>query len=113
MIDGADPLLGKVPGEKFIRYLEMKLMAEDSQIDKLRMKTASIKAQLKRILTQLTQKEELGKARKNFLVVHLNRIKSDNAHFASQVKSFTPSILNNLKLKIEIVKIALTRRYFT
>lgn len=58
--EGVDKMTKKVPAEKFIRYLETKLQAEDSAIDKLRMKTNSIKNHLNRLHQQLIQKEELG-----------------------------------------------------
>ena len=58
--EGVDKMTKKVPAEKFIRYLETKLQSEDSLIDKLKMKTNSIKNHLNRLHQQLVQKEELG-----------------------------------------------------
>lgn len=59
-MDGVDPLTGKLPGEKFTRYLESRAVAEEKEIDKMRMRTSSTKNQLKRIKQQLAQKKELG-----------------------------------------------------
>ncbi|KAL0273940.1 UNVERIFIED_CONTAM: hypothetical protein PYX00_006497 [Menopon gallinae] len=60
LAEAIDPLTGKLPGEKFMRYLENKATAEEKEIDKMRMKTSSTKNQLKRIQQQLAQKKELG-----------------------------------------------------
>ncbi|KAK6623757.1 hypothetical protein RUM43_009610 [Polyplax serrata] len=60
MIEGLDPITGKLPGEKFIRYQEVRLKAEEIEIDRIRIKTGSLKSHLKKVKQQLAQKEELG-----------------------------------------------------
>lgn len=67
MIEGLDPITGKLPGEKFIRYQEVRLKAEEIEIDRIRIKTGSLKSHLKKVKQQLAQKEELGESNVIFL----------------------------------------------
>ncbi|XP_046614739.1 coiled-coil domain-containing protein 113-like [Neodiprion virginianus] len=58
--NGVDPLTGRIPAEKFVRFMEEWLRAADAIIEKLRLKSASLKAQISKAKHQLAQKEELG-----------------------------------------------------
>lgn len=60
MVEGLDPITGKLPGEKLIRYQEVKLKSQEIEIDRIRIKTGSLRTQLKKVKQQLAQKEELG-----------------------------------------------------
>ncbi|XP_012251840.1 coiled-coil domain-containing protein 113-like isoform X2 [Athalia rosae] len=58
--NGVDPLTGRIPAEKFVRFMEEWLKAADGIIEKLRLKSASLKSQIGKVKHQLAQKEELG-----------------------------------------------------
>ncbi|KAH0553880.1 coiled-coil domain-containing protein 113-like [Cotesia glomerata] len=56
---GADKT-GKISADKFLRYMETWTKAVDRVIDKLRLKSLTIKSQIKKARLQLRQREELG-----------------------------------------------------
>ncbi|XP_011310226.1 coiled-coil domain-containing protein 113 isoform X1 [Fopius arisanus] len=60
VIKGVDPVTGKIPAEKFIRFIEDRIKAADRMIEKLRLKSLSLKQQIKKVKIQLQQREELG-----------------------------------------------------
>lgn len=60
MIEGLDPITGKLQGEKFLRFQEVRLKTMEIEIDRIRIKIGSLKTHLKKIKQQLAQKEELG-----------------------------------------------------
>ncbi|XP_057329670.1 coiled-coil domain-containing protein 113-like [Microplitis mediator] len=51
---------GKISGDKFLRYMETWTKTVDRVIDKLRLKSLTIKSQIKKARLQLRQREELG-----------------------------------------------------
>ncbi|CAG5097621.1 Similar to CCDC113: Coiled-coil domain-containing protein 113 (Homo sapiens) [Cotesia congregata] len=51
---------GKISADKFLRYIETWTKAVDRVIDKLRLKSLTIKSQIKKARLQLRQREELG-----------------------------------------------------
>ncbi|XP_012276395.1 coiled-coil domain-containing protein 113 isoform X1 [Orussus abietinus] len=57
---GLDPISGKIPAEKFIRYMEDWLKTADSIVEKLRLKSSTLKSQIKKAKQQLQQREETG-----------------------------------------------------
>ncbi|XP_015115379.1 coiled-coil domain-containing protein 113 [Diachasma alloeum] len=57
---GIDPVSGKLPAEKLIKFMEDWIKAADRIVEKLRLKTLSLKQQIKKSKIQLQQREELG-----------------------------------------------------
>lgn len=51
---------GKISGDKFLRFMETWIKTVDRVIDKLRLKSLTIKSQIKKARLQLRQREELG-----------------------------------------------------
>jgi hypothetical protein len=49
--------------EKMIKFMEEKLRAKDTLIEKLRLKNSTIKAQINKLEYQLAHKEEMGEVR--------------------------------------------------
>lgn len=60
VVGGENPRTGKVMGEKVLRYVEDKLRQKDASIEKLKLKNASMKSQIKKLQQQLRDKEEMG-----------------------------------------------------
>ncbi|XP_015596618.1 coiled-coil domain-containing protein 113 [Cephus cinctus] len=58
---GVDPLTGKIPAERFMRFMEEWFKAADSMIEKLRLKSSNLIMQIKKAKQELIQREELGK----------------------------------------------------
>ncbi|KAG8437278.1 hypothetical protein GDO86_008109 [Hymenochirus boettgeri] len=83
-----------VSSEKIIRYMEEKIRAKDSLVDKLRLKNASLKVQKKKMKMQLKQKEEMGE------ILHeadFQQLKIENAQFLERIDERNQDLLQ-LKL---------------
>ncbi|XP_011693485.1 PREDICTED: coiled-coil domain-containing protein 113 [Wasmannia auropunctata] len=59
---GADSITGKIPAEKFIRFIEEWLKVVDIVMEHIRLKMATIKCQIRKVKLQLKQRKELGEA---------------------------------------------------
>ncbi|XP_076634702.1 cilia- and flagella-associated protein 263 [Colletes latitarsis] len=59
---GVDPITGRIPAERVIRFIEEWLRSVNTIIERLRLKSATIKMQIKKAKQQLIQREELGEA---------------------------------------------------
>ncbi|XP_018346349.1 PREDICTED: coiled-coil domain-containing protein 113-like [Trachymyrmex septentrionalis] len=57
---GIDSITGKIPAEKFIRFIEDSLKVVDIITEKIRLKMATIKCQIIKIKLQLKHRKELG-----------------------------------------------------
>lgn len=60
--EGIDPITGRIPAEKFVRYMEEWLKSADSIIGKLRLRTCTLHYKYNSLKKQLAQKEELGES---------------------------------------------------
>lgn len=60
--EGIDPITGRIPAEKFVRYMEEWLKSADSIIEKLRLRTCTLQYKYVSLRKQLVQKEELGES---------------------------------------------------
>ncbi|XP_076241098.1 cilia- and flagella-associated protein 263-like [Calliopsis andreniformis] len=60
VIRGIDDITGKIPAEKIIRFIEEWLRSANMIIERLRLKSATIRMQIKKARQQLIQREELG-----------------------------------------------------
>ncbi|EFN63634.1 Coiled-coil domain-containing protein 113 [Camponotus floridanus] len=59
---GIDSITGKIPAEKFIRFIEEWLKTIDSTIEQIRLKMTTIKSQIRKVKLQLQHRKELGEA---------------------------------------------------
>ncbi|EFN79408.1 Coiled-coil domain-containing protein 113 [Harpegnathos saltator] len=59
---GVDSITGKIPAEKFVRFVEECLKAADTIMERIRMKTMTTKIQKRKAKQQLKHRQELGEA---------------------------------------------------
>ncbi|KYN06358.1 hypothetical protein ALC62_02695 [Cyphomyrmex costatus] len=59
---GVDSITGKIPAEKFIRFIEDSLKVVDIITEQIRLKMATIKCQIRKVKLQLKHRKELGEA---------------------------------------------------
>ncbi|XP_063977814.1 coiled-coil domain-containing protein 113 isoform X2 [Diachasmimorpha longicaudata] len=57
---GIDPVSGKIPPDRLIKFMEDWIKSSDRMAEKLRLKTLSLKQQIKKSKIQLQQRKELG-----------------------------------------------------
>ncbi|KAM4011705.1 cilia- and flagella-associated protein 263 isoform 2-T2 [Anomaloglossus baeobatrachus] len=80
--------------EKILRYMEEKMLARDSLVDKLRLKNTALRAQKKKLQMQLNQKEEMGEVLNE---VDFQQLKIENAQFLERIDERNQDLLQ-LKL---------------
>ncbi|XP_044125882.1 coiled-coil domain-containing protein 113 isoform X2 [Bufo gargarizans] len=80
--------------EKPLRYMEEKMLARDSLVDKLRLKNAALKVQKKKFQMQLKQKEEMGEVLNE---VDFQQLKIENTQFLERIDERNQDLLQ-LKL---------------
>ncbi|CAG9822050.1 unnamed protein product [Phaedon cochleariae] len=79
---GVDPLTQRIPAEKFLRYMEDWLKSAQFNIEKLRLRTASLKVQYKKVSATLIQRQELGE---NVHAVDFDQLQIENKHFLEKI----------------------------
>ncbi|KAK2585616.1 hypothetical protein KPH14_010241 [Odynerus spinipes] len=60
VVNGVDPLTGKIPAEKVIKFVKDWLKNMNRTIEKIRLKGATTRSMIKRAQRQIKQREELG-----------------------------------------------------
>lgn len=80
---GVDKLTQRIPAEKFIRYMEEWLKSAQLQIEKLRLRIATLKVQYKKVSQQLIQRQELGE---NVHAVDFDQLEIENKHFIERIE---------------------------
>jgi len=101
---------GKTMAEKMVRYMEEKLRAKDTMIEKLRLKNVTLKTQIQKMEQQLQQKEEMGEV---LHVIDFDQLKIENQQYLEKIEERnnellrlklttgkTVQVLNNLKMKL-------------
>ncbi|KAG5867069.1 hypothetical protein JTB14_032281 [Gonioctena quinquepunctata] len=78
-----DPLTQRIPAEKFIKYMEDWLKSATLNIEKLRLRTASLRIQYKKISGILIQRQEL---RENVHAVDFDQLEIENKHFLEKIE---------------------------
>ncbi|XP_072762278.1 cilia- and flagella-associated protein 263-like [Anoplolepis gracilipes] len=62
VLKGVDSITGKIPAEKFIRFIEEWLKIADITVEQIRLKMTTIKTQIRKVKLQLQHRKELGEA---------------------------------------------------
>ncbi|KAI9140128.1 hypothetical protein BKA69DRAFT_1029830 [Paraphysoderma sedebokerense] len=91
---GVSDRTGKVMAEKVVRYIEEKLRAKDSIIEKLRLKNSTLKTQQNKLHLQLRQKEEMGEV---LHAIDFDQLKIENQQYLAQIEERNKELLT-LKL---------------
>lgn len=83
LVQGVDPLTQRIPAEKFVRWMEEWLKSAQLNIEKLRLRTASLKIHYKKVSATLLQRQELGE---NVHAVDFDQLEIENKHFAEKIE---------------------------
>jgi len=73
---------GKTVAEKVVRYMDDKIRAKGSAIEKLRLKNSQLKAQVAKLEGQLQQKEDMGEV---LHVIDFDQLKIENQQYATSL----------------------------
>lgn len=104
--EGVDLLTGRIPAEKFIRYMEEWLKSADSIIEKLRLKTCTLRYKYTHLKHQLAQKEELGES---LHPVDFDQMRIENTLLMTKIEAKNEDLIQ-LKQKAGTVNLMLAKR---
>ncbi|KAK4886016.1 hypothetical protein RN001_002287 [Aquatica leii] len=93
--EGVDSLTGKIPAEKFLRYMDEWLRSAESTIGKMRLRTSTLKALFLKLCTQLVQKEELGET---IDAADFDQLRIENKHLEDKIEQKTFHLLELKKM---------------
>lgn len=92
---GVDKLTQRIPAEKFIRYMEDWLKSATLNLEKLRLRTASLKVHYKKVCQTLLQRQELGE---NVHAVDFDQLEIENKHFITKIDQKNTHLLELKKM---------------
>lgn len=85
---------GSTMSEKVVRYMEDKLRQKDALVEKLRLKNATLKTQLKKSESKLKQKEEMGDV---LHYIDFHQLQIENKQYVAKIEERNQELL---KLKL-------------
>ena len=101
---------GKTMAEKVVRYMDERLRQKDATIEKLRLKNTTVKAQIRKMELQLSQKEEMGEV---LHAIDFHQLEIENKQYLERIEQRnqellrlklttgnTVQVLNSLKKKL-------------
>ncbi|KAG7188771.1 hypothetical protein KM043_008389 [Ampulex compressa] len=117
VIEGSEPITGKIPAERVIRslkiipnvplrFVEEWLRTMDTAMEKLRLKSATVKSQINKAKQQLLQREELGEA---LHAVDFEQLDIENRDFIRKIDEKNQHVLE-MKRIAGRYSLELTRR---
>ena len=105
---------GKTVAEKMLRYLEERLRQKEGLVEKLKLKNSSLKQQIHKMESQLSQKEEMGEV---LHVIDFDQLKIENQQYLEKIEERnnellrlklttgkTVQVLNKLKSKLSALE---------
>lgn len=90
VVGGENMRTGKTMAEKLTRYMEDKLRQRDTLVEKLRLKNATMKAQLHKVDTQLRQKDEMGDV---LHYIDFHQLQIENKQFIASIEERNGELL--------------------
>jgi len=99
---------GKIMAEKVIRYMEEKLRQKDACIEKLKLKNASIKAQISKLEQQLKQKEEMGDV---LHYIDFHQLQIENKQNVAKIEQRNQELLKIKMTTGKIVQVLNTKKH--
>ncbi|XP_017766532.1 PREDICTED: coiled-coil domain-containing protein 113 [Eufriesea mexicana] len=121
VVKGVDSITGKIPAERVIRFVEEWLRSANAILERLRLKSATARMQIRKARQQLIQRKELGETLHAIDFEKLNIENQDNAKMLEEKNLYVIDMkriagyyhlkltqhkqkLNDLKLKLNEVK---------
>lgn len=90
VVGGENMRTGKTMAEKMTRYMEEKLRQRDGLIEKMRLKNATIKAQMNKVEAHLRQKEEMGDV---LHYIDFHQLQIENKQYLSRIEERNEELL--------------------
>ncbi|KAF5274793.1 hypothetical protein FQR65_LT00376 [Abscondita terminalis] len=95
VVEGVDSLTGKIPAEKFLRYMEEWLRSAEFTIEKMRLRTSTLKVTYLKLCAQLIQREELGET---LDAADFDQLRIENKHLDEKIEQKTRHLLELKKM---------------
>ncbi|XP_033608356.1 coiled-coil domain-containing protein 113-like isoform X2 [Cryptotermes secundus] len=93
--EAVDPITGCIPAEKFVRHVEEWLKKADSMIEKLRLRTSTLRSVFTRMNQLVEQKEVLGE---NLHQIDFEQLKIENSQLLETVMQKNHNLLKMKKM---------------
>ncbi|KAK9717779.1 protein of unknown function (DUF4201) [Popillia japonica] len=90
VIEAVEKLTQKIPAEKFVRYMQEWLKTAQIMVEKLRLRTSSLRTQQAKLKNLLVQKEELGECVHE---VDFEKLKIENKNFQLSIEQKNSHLL--------------------
>nr|XP_012140378.1 PREDICTED: coiled-coil domain-containing protein 113-like [Megachile rotundata] len=81
--EGVNRITGKIPAEKIVRFVEEWLRSANTIVERLRLRSATLRTQIKRAQQQLIQREELGES---LHVVDFEKLTIENQDYVKMIE---------------------------
>ncbi|XP_076647928.1 cilia- and flagella-associated protein 263 [Halictus rubicundus] len=95
VIKGVDPITGKIPAERVVRYIDEWLRSANTIIGRLRLKSATHRMLITKTRHQLVQREELGEALR---AVDFEQLNIQNKDYVRMIEEKTIYVLDMKKI---------------
>jgi hypothetical protein len=91
VVGAENPRTGKIMAEKLQKYIEDKLRQQDALAEKLRLKNATLKNQIRKAEVQLRQKDDMGDA---LHYIDYHQLQIENKQYLSQIEERNEELLH-------------------
>ncbi|XP_078053789.1 cilia- and flagella-associated protein 263-like [Augochlora pura] len=91
VIGGVDPITGKIPAEKVVRFIDEWLKSANTIIERLRLRSATHRMLIKKTRHQLAQTEQLGEALR---AVDFQQLNIQNKDYVRMIEEKTMYVLD-------------------
>ncbi|XP_071868021.1 cilia- and flagella-associated protein 263-like [Bombus fervidus] len=83
VVEGVDSITGKIPAERVIRFIEEWLRSANTILERLRLKSATLRMQIRKARQQLAQRKELGEL---LHAVDFEKLSIENQDYAKMLE---------------------------
>ncbi|XP_060823992.1 coiled-coil domain-containing protein 113 [Bombus pascuorum] len=83
VVEGVDSITGKIPAERVIRFIEEWLRSANTILERLRLKSATLRMLIRKARQQLAQRKELGEL---LHVVDFEKLSIENQDYAKMLE---------------------------
>jgi hypothetical protein len=94
VVGAENPRTGKTMSERVVRYFEDKSKGKEALVEKLRLKNSSLKSQIRKLDSQLQQKEEMGEV---LHPIDFQQLQIENQQYLEKIEERNHELL---KLKL-------------
>ncbi|KOC66367.1 Coiled-coil domain-containing protein 113 [Habropoda laboriosa] len=95
VVKGVDPITGKIPAERVTRFFEDWLRSANTIIERLRLKSATARTQIRKARRQLAQREELGES---LHAVDFEKLNIENQDYVKMLEEKSVYVIDMKKI---------------